>query len=190
MLNMRFVLVAALMTFAISSGVVAQQSSDYKDADAFAVYSAFFKDMKVTTGLLVRSETKDLEKQHCLLEAQPGMEDAVNPVIKSYREENKFPRSLTGKLDEDLKYEVISPAVYDETSSPEDWDRFHLSRPNSRGMWELSAVGFNPERTKAVVYAGYWCGPVCGNGDYYLFEKKQEKWSRMSARVSKCSWVS
>jgi hypothetical protein len=48
--------------------------------------------------------------------------------------------------------------------------------PFPLGLVSLSRVGFNPERTQALVYAQYRCGGDCGHGEYVLLEKAGGRW--------------
>jgi hypothetical protein len=43
-------------------------------------------------------------------------------------------------------------------------------------VFEVSAVGFNNGRTRALVYTGHHCGNLCGGGQYHLLVKKEGKW--------------
>ncbi|HKD84601.1 MAG TPA: hypothetical protein VKB58_07620 [Terriglobales bacterium] len=48
--------------------------------------------------------------------------------------------------------------------------------PGAFGYIYLSAVGFNRDRTRAIVTVGYMCGNVCGGNTYYFLKKNQGKW--------------
>jgi len=59
------------------------------------------------------------------------------------------------------------------------------SRPDERhpketywyGTVNLSRVGFNSEKTEALVYTERSCGPDCGGGDFFLLRKKDGAWT-------------
>jgi hypothetical protein len=55
---------------------------------------------------------------------------------------------------------------------------------------ELSAVGFNPEKSIAVVYAGHHCGNLCGGGGFAVLRKEAGKWKPMAFRGQQCVWAS
>lgn len=46
----------------------------------------------------------------------------------------------------------------------------------TRSRLALSAIGFNGERSKALVLASYQCGGLCGFGTYFFFERRDGKW--------------
>jgi hypothetical protein len=58
-------------------------------------------------------------------------------------------------------------------------------------IFEVSAVGFNRDRTRALVYVGHHCGSLCGGGRYHLLVKKEDKWQVDGEyRGMSCGWSS
>jgi hypothetical protein len=49
----------------------------------------------------------------------------------------------------------------------------------------MSAVGFNREKTRAIVYMGSQCGGLCGSATFHLLEKVHGNWTE--ARVAGCT---
>jgi hypothetical protein len=58
----------------------------------------------------------------------------------------------------------------------EFWPRFHERFPHSGGLLEISAVGFDPERTHAVVQIHATSGELSGSGYRYRLEKRDGDW--------------
>jgi hypothetical protein len=58
---------------------------------------------------------------------------------------------------------------------------------DSRGHIQLSAVGFDAARTRAIVSMAYQCGGLCGGGSLYLLEKVTGVW-REAGKL--CEWWS
>ena len=56
------------------------------------------------------------------------------------------------------------------------WKRFYATYPESQGILDVSRVGFNGDRTQALVYAGNQSHWLAGAGFYVLLEKKDGKW--------------
>jgi hypothetical protein len=56
------------------------------------------------------------------------------------------------------------------------WEGFRQNFPNSTSYLILSAVGFNPQRTIAVVFVDYRCGGLCGSARYYVLQKRAGDW--------------
>jgi hypothetical protein len=58
-------------------------------------------------------------------------------------------------------------------------------------VFEVSAIGFNRDRTRALVYVGHHCGSLCGGGAYHLLVKKEGKWQvDREYRGMSCLWAS
>jgi hypothetical protein len=50
---------------------------------------------------------------------------------------------------------------------------------SSAAMVFMSAVGFNNEKTRAVVYMGSSCGGLCGSATFHLLEKADGGWKEV-----------
>lgn len=58
-----------------------------------------------------------------------------------------------------------------------EWINFYRRFPDSRGFIMFSRIGFNTERTQALVYVGSRCGPRCGDIHFLLLEKLNGVWT-------------
>ena len=58
-----------------------------------------------------------------------------------------------------------------------EWINYYRRFPESRGFVMLSRIGFNTERTQALVYVGSRCGPGCGDIHFLLLEKADGNWT-------------
>jgi len=56
--------------------------------------------------------------------------------------------------------------------------------PSSAAYVEMSHVGFNHEKTQAIVYIGSSCGGLCGSWRFHLLEKLHGNWKE--APVTTC----
>ena len=83
----------------------------------------------------------------------------------------------------DLPYELASK---DDLSLQQN--------PDTGGLIEVSAVGFNGDKTVAVVYMGHHCGGLCGGGAIHVLLKSLGRWqpdSKISPYgVVGCPWDS
>ena len=61
--------------------------------------------------------------------------------------------------------------------------------PNGK-ILSLSAVGFNEDKTRALVTVQYDCGVKCGGGSHLLREKDARRWVQPKANAPTCSWIS
>ena len=64
---------------------------------------------------------------------------------------------------------------------------FYAKFPDSDAV---SAVGFNDEKTRAMVYIENYCGLLCAGGQFYLLEKNDGQWVRPKMGISRCMWES
>jgi len=54
---------------------------------------------------------------------------------------------------------------------------------------DVSAVGFNRDRTRALVSLQYWCGGICGEAGYYFLVKKDGRWQAdPNVSLIYCTW--
>ena len=70
------------------------------------------------------------------------------------------------------------------------WKPFYDRYPDSSGYLQMSAVGFNGARTRALVYMGHQCNNLCGGGSYHLMDKVKGAWLPATVSGVGCAWVS
>jgi len=120
-------------------------------------------------------------------------EDVLDPAIANYNEVNSKIWLLQPDFRIEKPYDLVSmkdiPHVL-ENDTVAGWRPPGEERRKYVGSLELSAVGFNPQKTVAVVYIGHQCGSLCGGGTFHLLEKKEGKWQPLKWKGSTCSWVS
>ena len=162
----------------------------YVIPEAYEVYSTIIPSVwPWVKTLLIRSET---EPYNMCLRPEKQYEGRIGPAISDYVKQNQKTWLLQRDLRIDRPYETITP---DELKSIfeqgiEGWKTFHQKHPDTGGWIELSAVGFNDDKTIAVVYMGYHCGIVCGGGEFHVLQKKDGKWIPLEWRGESCSWAS
>ena len=64
--------------------------------------------------------------------------------------------------------------IFDD--SVNGWEEFYRRYPDSPGITTLSRVGFNRERTEALVYMGAQLHYLAGAGNLYRLEKQDGVW--------------
>ena len=179
-----------------------QTVAKVEDPDAYAVYSVVFtpepgeKPAKPRR-LIIRAETSDYprfssEPDGCL-EPDSENEARLRPLIDSYRKANKIRSVLQQKFNFPFEYELVPSETIDgffKSKGPGGWAGFYKRFPNSGGYVEMSAVGFNSDKTLALMYAGHSCGGLCGGGAYHFFKKVDGKWKEFNWPGISCTWVS
>lgn len=96
--------------------------------------------------------------------------------------------SGTDQVGLENEYKFISTQEFANLFHPnaDGWARFY-SQYESSDLITLSKVGFNSNKTKALVYAASQCGWKCGNGNYFLLNKQDGAW-KIVTMIN--SWVS
>jgi hypothetical protein len=113
-----------------------------------------------------------------------------------YEAKNKTQVELTNKFSCSVPIVLISAEELDRIfltdSKPkkpksDGLQNFNRQFPNSHGVSTISQIGFNHDRTQALVYIGNVCGGLCGSGQYFLLSKTGDAWTVLHSAVS---WVS
>jgi hypothetical protein len=174
----------------------------YNDADAHAVYSTIIPNtwpitVARTGKLVIETQTRDYpsfgDGNDVCLKPDPSEESILGPVLKSYKEANKQTWLLQRKFDLAIEYELVpreTIAAIFKGKDVEGWKDFYDRYPNSGGTSHMSAVGFNADKTLALVYVGHSCGGLCGGGSYHLLKKTGDKWVETPWKGVSCSWAS
>jgi hypothetical protein len=201
----RTVILVIVMMCVAGSAAKCQISDppDYNDADAYDVYSAvlslpFKGNLFKSKILIIREETlmnfgayvdQKPDTSTCL---QPTDEfkPVVQPAIDDYLEKNRMKWRLQNKFDLNIPYKLVSSETVLDLIKRDGWPGFYKTYPDSGSFIDLSAVGFNSDRTIAVVTKGGWCGELCGEGSYYVMQKKEGRWTEFNWQGRKCHWVS
>ncbi|MFM9904073.1 MAG: hypothetical protein ACKVQJ_05815 [Pyrinomonadaceae bacterium] len=174
----------------------------YSDTEAYAVYSFVMRDewparAAKAKKLVIQTETTDFprfgnDKTDCLAPAK-GEEATYAPVIAAYRELNKKSWLLQPKFDASIPFQIVPKASIEDLFTRkgiDGWNDFYAKYPDSGGAISMSAVGFNADKTIAIVYMGHSCGGLCGGGNYHVLRKTDGKWSEIRWLGLTCSWAS
>ena len=180
-------LISFLLLYQSSAVSTDNQPKPYEDAEAYEVYGAILRPWQVAKAksLVIRSETKGYKM--CLRpdgESEKIIGQAISQYVKLNEKNWLLKRGLSIK-----KPYVLAP--FDKLRSalkPGSGENFYKQYPNSSGWIELSAVGFNADKTVAVVYMGHHCGGLCGSGGFHVLQKKDGKWAPLTWKGSSCSW--
>lgn len=186
-----------LAIVSVVPSLLAQVSSPpqpYSNQDAYQIYD-----------LLVPHEETYCTKTRVIVQEtiQEGMgardlASCVSPLvapefrdaIANFRAANKTRWVLQRQFELDKPYELVTSdaieAIFKQgegakakTDPPLEggWRAFYERYPSSGGYVVLSAVGFNRDKTRAVVYSGASCGSLCGAWSFHLFKKVNGKWT-------------
>jgi len=181
-----------------------------EEKDSYEIYSILLKtelppQWKITAWAITQETqsfpaygaSQDYSVEACL-RISPEQESIYRPLFADYRVKNQKANILKRKFDLP-EYALLTPgdvkAIQHRQrpvvrSSVEEHD--HLVFPfNATVIFHVSAVGFNQDRSRALVYAGHDCGSLCGGGRYHLMVKKDGQWQEdREFRGMSCAWMS
>jgi hypothetical protein len=153
--------------------------------DSYAIYSLLLRNEAPkgvdTWARAIIGETQRGRLTMCL-RPEPHQESVYLPLIKDFERKNKVPFTLQSKFDLPV-FRLISR---------DDVPKFLKENPRSGIALEVSAVGYNEDRSRALVYVGHYCGMLCGGGTFHLLAKHGGKWQIDSdfRGAPFCAWVS
>ena len=172
-------------------------AEDGPDADEYAVYAALFAekgDDKQGTQIVLqdvtvvndrfagRMDQRSLEKLFGPASTKDAIDDFVTKNRKSsvFTDQFKLNATIVLITDSDVKR-----LFHDSIEG--GWDLFHAKYPRATSINTLSRVGFNKDRTEALVYWTYSCGGLCGQGQYVLLGKRDGHWK---IEKESMTWIS
>ena len=172
----------------------------YDDATAYEVYAAILSSHPIPPGgrLILRHETitnfgtftNDEGAESTCLKPEREYDKLIGGAIRDFVKVTKTKWRLREKFIPKIPYALITSDEIASLNSEGGWERFYKKHPASDGFVDLSAVGFNSDKTIAVVSKGRWCGILCGEGAYHVLVKKDGKWVPLEWKGIKCHWIS
>ncbi len=97
------------------------------------------------------------------------VDDFKNKNAKTYKLENKFsiPQSVVLISNKELQN------IFRDNMG---WLRFYMKYPTSRGLIEIDRVGFNDNKTQALLQFGHQDDWLAGRSDLFFLTKDEGKW--------------
>lgn len=173
-------------------GQEAPAAATYDEPEAYKVYSAVLPiDSWYWEGsgtILILREIPPREwaggaPRDVLRRAGTTFAAEMEPVFKSFEEVNHATRLLSGVVDLHRPHRFIESAELNaafEKGNGSDkrdaWQGFHQEFPGASGYVILSGVGFNSDKTLALVYVEHRCGNGCGGAHYYVLQRREGVW--------------
>lgn len=159
----------------------------------YAVYSAAVEEFtsgRRGGGVVIFDRTEDTSASRAAAEwvarCETFVPEAERAVADDYREKNKHPVGLNRDFAVGGDYALVPEEDFEDVPA----DRMRLEglavkHPGAFGVVRLSRVGFDPGRTRAVVYVSQVaCGLGCGEGVCMMLVREGCKW-----KVKDKGWV-
>ncbi len=166
---------------------VLNQTSD--ENEDYAVYSAILADHKYETKVMV---VNDYTAHGLIADATNLNQEIPNlneETISGFQTANKEDKKLENNFTTNGRIIFLSEKEESKIfrKNQDGWARFYKKYPKARGIVTFSRVGFNQERTQALVSVSYSCGGLCGQGNFIFLQMKEGKWA---VERSVMLWVS
>lgn len=150
------------------------------DSEAYAVYASLLPRewivaVEHATSLVVQKDT--VTNWGCM-PSGAQFEAEWRPVIDSLKVQNASVRTLRPDYPLGLPFTLLGSADIQAIirSPAHNWPDFNRKYPESHGYVQVSAVGFDQMRTRAMVYIAHICGPECAGGMHHVLEKVDGSW--------------
>lgn len=198
---MRFLFSALLLSVSLvaspQSPAKTPRLRTFTNREAYKVYAALLPGnwsfgKPPAKYLVMQQETDTGFDRGC----SPNLHGSWADVLNDYRHENRTPRLLSSRIPIEIPYSLAPPVEMTDifsvpvTSPLEAWNRFYSRYPGSDGFIAFSAVGFNRDKTKALVYVARRWGSTCGEGGYEFLVKRDGKWVKADINAPDCGWIS
>jgi len=179
----------------VPAGQISASQTVIEDPEAYAVYASLVASgVPVTSGkvkqLAIQRET--VTNNECTLSGA-ALETDWKPVVDDFKRQNAHVRFVMPDRDLRVPYVVVprKDIMAFFTKGGGNWPEFHRRYPDSGGYIEVSAVGFDPSKTRAMVYVAHHCGGLCGGGSHHLMERIDGGWRDANVPgISACMWIS
>jgi hypothetical protein len=190
-LCLRRIVIVAIAIAALSPGLTGQAETPV-DPESYAVYRALIpNDLTGDGHIILRRETVTYSR--CFPRGRP-LDEEWKPVVEDFKLQNLQPRTLEAGFDIGREY-LLVPWKDLQTAFTQlpggSWWIFFARYPNSGGYIDVSAVGFDSTKTRAMVYVAHHCGQLCGRGAFHLMEKADGQWREAFLKnLEYCLWIS
>jgi hypothetical protein len=102
-------------------------------------------------------------------------------TIADFKSKSRVCRSIDAKLTLPTKYILLSQAerraIFSKADVNKSWQSFQQKYPGANGYINVSNIGFNEDRTQALVDTFRKCGEKCGGEKMVVLTKVNGKWS-------------
>jgi hypothetical protein len=159
----------------------------YADPEAYAVYAAvlpmIWNSEHEPKSLIFREETEFSAREsvdNLCIKGDKKFYTTWGSTLRDYVVMNRVPRHLLRMFPIDKTYLLVPKRELDELILKSHWEDFYTRYPEARSYISVSSVGFNAQKTKALLTMDYSCGILCMYGTYYFMEKQNGRWVRPS----------
>jgi hypothetical protein len=156
--------------------------------EEYAVYAALINenttDENINRPLVIKDQptawmgSLEEEKNTFYEDLQKSSSILLEETVDDLRAKNKETHTFGRRFDIKRQYILVSEKEIDDIFKKGGgwWEEFYRRYPETRGFVTFSRVGFNADKTQALVYQAHSCGGLCGGGGYVLLVKVNGVW--------------
>jgi hypothetical protein len=177
------------------SGQAVGQQHNQVTAEEYAVYTAVLSQIKISPSdgkraklWVIRTRTNDKMSEVIDHVGSCG-EDLLSPNLKllldDLRAKNPKEYSLARRFPTTHRYVLISQerfnAFFDNDRGLLGFEDYYKRFRHGTGFTRLSRVGFNANRSQAIVCLSYNCSGICAYDQFWLLSKVRGRWKTIKA---------
>ena len=154
------------------------------DPEAYALYGLLVPPAWATVSKELILLQRETERPHYSCKDPQAPNAEWQSVVDSYHEQNRRVQLLHPLLRPDASHRLISRAEIeaDDARLAVKYPGGYQRRPESMEYTAVSAVGFNRDRTKAVLYVR-----LRSSGRIHFMEKRDGNW--VHVEIPSCGWI-
>jgi hypothetical protein len=176
MRTLSFVLIVPVLGIVTAMSQEPSAAQPYEEPDAYQIYGL----------LLPQEESYGFAKGTLIIQKETVASSAVDGACLSPEVASRFKDAASdyerARAKEWLlqrQFKIEKPYEIDDSKTIARLEASDQPRPKSGGHIFMSPVGFNREKTLAIVYTGSICGGLCGSAQFHLLERVHGQWKEV-----------
>jgi hypothetical protein len=191
----RFFFLCSLLSGSLQPSLPASQDPDekkaalaesYTDADAYRIYAIMLEGEKHSS-FVIQAETDSWEKvtpDNLDIKGNSKFMKLWGAALRDFAAKDRTAKILGKNIPLTAAYEIVpQSAITSLFKHEQGWTTFAERYPLVNGYYTFSPVGFNPQRTRALVWMTYACGGLCGYARYHFLEKSRGRWREVTVKA-------
>lgn len=194
--------IALAVMFALNNVVFGLSQSEIS-SEEYEVYSVAIQDFftssrKVESVAITDYTVKDFDDLKIVWQKNAYFKhtfsELLSETVDSYAVANNKEQTLKDNFNLKFNHIFLTKSEIENLfkrgtrlSEVEEWENFYKNFPGTYTVVSVSRVGFNSEKTQALVYLEFWCRSLCGEGNYIFLNKQNGKWKAIKQNMM---WVS
>jgi hypothetical protein len=170
-------------------------NQELRDWEDYSVYAAVLKERFITRDtrrLVIESSTSIDDESYADLDETVKRGAPLTKETADNFKSKHASRKLRDRFNLPLPIHLLNKKeiarVFKRRNKTSDvWEGFYRAYPSAPGLFKLSRVGFNADKSQALLFVAHSCGLLCGEGSYFVLVKKDGEWKVVKELTT---WVS